>query len=339
MTTFFNKPIVVFFKYRDTVMNSVVFGTGPLGLWVANILKEQEKAVTLVNRSGKISSECANNIKLVMGDANKPDVVAKICRDANADTIFHCAMPPYSQWVEEFPALTKGILEGAKIAGCKLVYGDNLYGYGDTQGDLITESLAYNATGHKGKVRAAMATLLLNEKGVDVVIGRGSDFYGSCVLNNMLGKSFFEPALSGKKVNLLGNIDLPHTHTYVKDFANALVKLGTHDEAFGQVWHIPNAPTITTREFIEIVEKEINKPIKVQTAGRKMVSFLGIFNPMLREMKEMMYSWDQAYIVSHEKYKNTFGNNFTPHEVAIRETVEWWNKYKEPNKLLKARTS
>jgi len=307
-------------------MNSVVFGTGPLGLWVANILKEQGKAVTLVNRSGKIPNECANNIKVVIGDANKPDVVAQICRDANADTIFHCAMPPYSQWVKEFPPLTKGILEGAKIAGCKLVYGDNLYGYGDTQGGLITENLAYKATGHKGKVRASMATLLLNEKEVNVVIGRGSDFYGSCVLNSMVGKSFFESVLAGKKVNLLGNIDLLHTYTYVKDFAEALVHLGSHDEAFGQVWHIPNAPTITTRQFIEIVEKQINKPIKVQSAGRKMVSFLGLFNPMLREIKEMMYSWEQEYIVSHEKYKSNFGDSFTSHEDAIRETVQWWKK-------------
>lgn len=324
MTTLFKKIIVCFLNNEMIVMNSVVFGTGPLGLWVANILESQGKAVTLVNRSGKISSECADDIKVVIGDANKPDVVAQICRDANADTIFHCAMPPYSQWVEEFPALTKGILEGAKVAGCKLVYGDNLYGYGDTQGGLITESLAYKATGHKGKVRASMATLLLDEKDMSVVIGRGSDFYGPCVINSMLGKSFFESALSGKKVNLLGNIDLPHTYTYVKDFAKALVQLGSHDEAFGQVWHVPNAPTITTRQFIEIVEKEINRTIQVRSAGRKMVSFLGLFNPMLREMKEMMYSWDQEYIVSHKSYKNNFDDSFTSHEVAIRETVEWW---------------
>ena len=308
-------------------MNSVVFGTGPLGLWVAKILKEQGKTVILVNRSGKLPSKCADDLKVVIGDANKPDVVAQICRDANADTVFHCAMPPYTHWVEEFPSLTKGILEGAKNAGCKLVYGDNLYGYGDTQGGIITENLAYKAKGHKGKVRASMAALLLDDKNLNVVIGRGSDFYGSCVMNSILGKSFFESALSGGKVNLLGNIDLPHTYTYVKDFAKTLVQLGSHDQAFGQVWHVPNAPTITTRQYIEIVEKEINRPIQVQSAGRKMVSFLGLFNPMLRETKEMMYSWEQGYIVSHDKYKKKFGDSFTSHEVAIRETVEWWNNY------------
>jgi len=120
-------------------MNNIVFGTGPLGLSVANILKQQGKSVILVNRSGNVSSNSLNEIRVIKGNANQPDVVTKICRDAKADTVYHCAMPQYTKWVDEFPALTSGILLGAKNAGCKLVFGDNLYGYGDTHGALISE--------------------------------------------------------------------------------------------------------------------------------------------------------------------------------------------------------
>ena len=306
---------------------SIVFGTGPLGLWVAQTLAEKGKQVTLVNRKGKITQKLSDQIKFAVGDATDSASVYQICKEA--DVVFHCAMPPYIEWPDKFPPLTKGILEGVSRAGAKLIYGDNLYMYGDTEGRPISENLPYAATGHKGKVRAEMAEILLNahKKGeVQVVIGRGSDFYGPQVVNSAFGEMFFKAALSGKPANLLGNIDLPHTYTYIKDFAKTLVKLSENDKSFGQVWHVPNASTIATRQLVGLVEKEIGQPIKVRAAGRLMVTLLGLFNPMLKEMKEMMYEWEQPYVVEHSKFEETFGADTTPHEVAIKETVEWYRQ-------------
>lgn len=306
---------------------NIIFGTGPLGLWVAKALAEEGNQVTLVNRKGKVAQELPDKMQIVAGDATDSTSVYRICMEA--DAVFHCAMPPYTEWPDQFPPLTKGILEGVSKAGAKLIYGDNLYMYGDTEGRPITENLPYMATGLKGKVRAEMAEMLLNahKKGVvQVVIGRGSDFYGPQVVNSTFGEMFFKAALSGKPSNLLGNIDLPHTYTYIKDFANALVKLSENDRALGQVWHVPNASTITTRQLVGLVEKEIGQPIKVRTAGRLMVTLLGLFNPMMKEIKEMMYEWEQPYIVEHNKFEDTFGADTTPHEVAIKETVEWYRQ-------------
>ncbi len=311
---------------------AIVFGTGPLGLWVAQTLEEKGKKVTLVNRKGTIAQELSNHIEIVSGDATNSTTVFQICK--GADVVFHCAMPPYTEWPDKFPPLTKGILEGVSRVGAKLIYGDNLYMYGDTEGRPITESLPNKATGPKGKVRAEMAEMLLNahKKGVvQVVIGRGSDFYGPRVVNSVLGEMFFRAVLSGKPANLLGDIDLPHTYTYIKDFAKALVTLSENDHAFGQVWHVPSASTITTRQFVELVEKEIGQPIHVRTAGKLMVTLLGLFSPMLKEMKEMMYQWKQPYVVEHSKFEEIFGANTTPHEVAIKETVEWYRQRIEAN--------
>lgn len=303
---------------------NIIFGAGPLGLWVAHVLAEQGKQVTVVNRNGKVPNKISKKIKVIAGNANDSNVVYKICK--GADAVFHCAMPPYTQWSEKFPALTKGILDGVKQVGCRLIYGDNLYGYGDTEGAPINEQLSYQATGSKGKVRALMAEMLLNETDIDVAIGRGSDFYGPMVKNSVFGVNFFKAALSGKPVNLLGNIDLPHTYTYIKDFAIALVNLSDHQQSYGQDWHVPNAPTITTRQLLSIIEKQIEQPIKIRAAGKFMVSFFGLFNPMLREMKEMMYEWEQPYLVEHKKYEDIFGNNSTPHDIAIKETLEWYRE-------------
>ncbi len=43
-------------------------------------------------------------------------------------------------------------------------------------------------------------------------------------------------------------------------------------------------------------------------------------------MKEMMYQWEQPYIVEHSKFSETFDTNVTSHEVAIKKTVAWYRQ-------------
>ena len=88
--------------------------------------------VILVNRKGKVAQELPDKMQIVAGDATDSTSVYQICMEA--DTVFHCAMPSYTEWPDQFPPLTKGILEGVSKAGAKLIYGDNLYMYGDTKG-------------------------------------------------------------------------------------------------------------------------------------------------------------------------------------------------------------
>ena len=57
-----------------------------------------------------------------------------------------------------------------------------------------------------------------------------------------------------------------------------------------------------------------------------MVAFAGIFSPMIREVKEMMYEWEEPYLVEHNKYQETFGGSATPLEIAVKETVEWYRQ-------------
>ncbi|MCP5063161.1 MAG: NAD-dependent dehydratase, partial [Ignavibacteriae bacterium] len=89
-------------------------------------------------------------------------------------------------------------------------------------------------------------------------------------------------------------------------------------------WHVPNDKTVSAQSLVNIAEKEIGKKIKVRPAGKFMVSLLGMFNPMIKEVKEMMYSMTEPYIVDHSDFEKSFGVNITPHEEAIKETVEWF---------------
>ncbi len=304
---------------------NVIFGTGPLGLAVMDELISRGRSVTLVNRSGRVDEPLPAGVTIQAGDARDPAQVAAAV--AGADVVFHCAQPSYHEWPEKFPPITNGILAGVSGTGARLVMGDNLYMYGQTGGQPVKESLAYAATGHKGRCRAEMAQTVLaaHERGdVQATLGRASDFYGPRVLGSAVGEMFFGPALVGESVNVLGNPDLPHTYTYIRDFARGLVTLSEHEEAFGRAWHVPSGPTTSTREFAQMVGEQVGQPVKLRTAGPFMVSVLGLFSPDVREMREMLYEFTEPFVVDDSDFRAAFPSEVTAHNTAIAETVSWF---------------
>jgi nucleoside-diphosphate-sugar epimerase len=303
---------------------NIVFGAGPLGYAVAEKLLIKGKTVKMVNRSGK--TDLPNGAMLIRADAEDRERTREICKDAKV--VYHCAMPPYTQWKELFPPLTIGIMEGAASANAKLIYADNLYMYGYT--DIpINENTPNNPLGTKGIVRKKMSENLLaahRDGKVKIAIGRASDFYGPGVVASILGERVFKPALDGKTIRMLGNIDVPHSFIYIKDFAKGLVTLGEEPNATGEVWHIPAAEALTTRELLHLIFNETKKTPKVQTISPFITNLLSRFNSIIKELKEVMPTYEKPYLVDHSKFEKSFGNSSIPHKEAISETVKWYKK-------------
>jgi hypothetical protein len=84
------------------------------------------------------------------------------------------------------------------------------------------------------------------------------------------------------------------------------------------------------RQFVAMAGEAVSdicrpqRPLKIRPASKLMVSLLGLFNANLREFKEMMYEFEEPYVVDHSQYQAAFGNGATPHEAAIAETVAWY---------------
>jgi nucleoside-diphosphate-sugar epimerase len=206
--------------------------------------------------------------------------------------------------------------------------------YGETNGKPMTEDLPYNAHTRKGKVRLEISNSAFEAHRagkVRVTAGRGSDFFGPWGLATAaMGERTFYPMLNGKPASLVGNIDLPHTHTYVKDFGRALVILGERDEADGQAWHVPNDnPRVTQREMVKMIAGEMGVEPKMSAMGRGMMWFGGLFVPEAKETLEMMYEFEQPFIVDSSRFEKTFGVKATPMKEAIKETVAWYRKHPE----------
>lgn len=299
----------------------VIFGTGPLGKWTARELLKQGKRVRLVNRSGK-TDRLPEGAEIVAGDAF--DTARNIELTRGAAAIYQCAQPRYNEWAEKFPRFQAAILEAAAANEAKFIVADNLYMYGDTNGQPICEDSPYQPHTKKGRVRAEMANAVMDAHRagkVRATIGRASNFFGPD--DRAVTDFAIRPALIGKTANLLGRLDQPHSFSYAPDFGKLLATLGTCEHALGQIWFTPSAPAVTQAELVKIMEETLGHKVKYMAAGATMMRFLGLFNPILRETVEMMYEWDKPFIIDASKSEKTFGWIGTPLPQAMRETVAW----------------
>ena len=300
----------------------VVFGAGPLGLAVVRELLTRGRPVRLATRTGR--AIVSAGLDMVTADASDPTAVRRACQ--GAAVAYHCANAPYHLWPARLPAMMAGIIDGAASVGARLVYGDNVYMYGRSARPL-TEDLPYRAAGPNGRTRAAVATTLMDAHAagkVRAVIGRGSDFFGPHVRQSTVGERVFIPALTRRAAQLLGDPALPHTYTFIDDFARALVTLGERDEALGGVWHVPSAETGTTRAFLEMVFEEAGAPLKMAVLPEWAIGLLGVVVPTMRALAEQRYQRVEPFVVDHNKYGRAFGTIVTRHRDAIRQTLEWY---------------
>ncbi|GAB4200311.1 MAG: NAD-dependent epimerase/dehydratase family protein [Roseiflexaceae bacterium] len=299
----------------------VIFGTGPLGTWTARALLEQGLRVRMVNRSGQ-SPNAPAGVEVVKGDAY--DVASTTALARGAAAVYQCAQPAYHQWEGNFPRMQAAILEGAAASGARLIVGENLYMYGDPQGQPLTEHSPYRAHTRKGRVRQAMTEALFaaHQSGrLPVASARASDFFGP--YDPISIGLVYGPALAGKTLNMIGRLDQPHTFSYVADYGRALAILGTRDEGLGRAWHVPSPAPLTQAELVALIGQEAGRPVRVRGAGRLLLWLLGRFNPMIAETVEMFYEWDRPFVMDSSAFTRTFGMQPTPLREAVRASLEW----------------
>lgn len=232
----------------------VVFGSGPVGTAVVEVLLEQSKRVRVVTRSGA-RKHLPPHVEVVRGDATDATATRQLC--VGATHVYNCTNPvDYHRWPEQFPPLQAGVLEGAAANDARLIVMENLYMYGPHKGILMTESMPMRGKGPRSDTRREMTEALFaaHRSGrVRVATVRASDLFGPHVGESMAGDRLFGPAVAGKPVQLLANLDAPHSFSYIRDVGRAMVTVGQHEAAFGRPWHAPNAPAISIRQFAALV--------------------------------------------------------------------------------------
>jgi nucleoside-diphosphate-sugar epimerase len=239
--------------------------------------------------------------------------------------------PPYDVkvWARELPRIADALIAGAGRAGVRLVVLDNLYLLGKPNGRRLDEDSPVTPASRKGEIRARIAERFAAAHGrgdVRVVTGRASDFYGPGGVGTHFGDVFWPKALKEGVGPLLLNPDTPHTYHYTHDVAAGLAALGTApDDVTGRWWMLPCAPAETSRAMVERFSAALGRPIRIQRMPRPLVGLAGLIVPIVREIAEMMYQWDEPFVADDRRFRERFGAaaQVTPLEAGAPAMVEW----------------
>jgi len=299
----------------------VVLGAGQVGTLLAARLLAQGLRVRQVRRgAGGLPG-----VEVRSGSLADPAFAREAM--AGAAVAYHCVNPPYERWSDELLPLTDGILAGAGAAGARLVILDNLYMYGKGDQHAMSEETPVNPSSRKGALRAEAAGRFLaaHARGeAQVVIGRASDFYGPGVTNAHVGERYFQKLFAGKAAECMGNPDEPHSYSYTPDVAEALLALGRAEpDALGRVWMLPCADPVTPRELTRRFGTALGLDARVARVPGVVLTVLGWFSPVMREVAEMTYQWESPYRVVDAAWRARFGTLPTSLDDGVAATAAW----------------
>lgn len=308
-----------------------ILGSGQLGIAVMEVLLKANplEEITLVNRKGALDIKIPDNVKVVAADVTNKIDMESIAR--KSDVIFSCTDVPYQSWAKFYPATASALAHALDNTNAKLVFADNMYSYGNVLGHIMHEGLPHSAQTRKGLIRTSVITTLLksgNEFSERVAFVKAADFIGPRIYKGIFGTDFLDKIYEKKTIMLSGKIELPHTFTYISDFAQAIVNVGNAADAFGQLWHAPNATAVSIDKWIHLFQLFTGEKVEIKVLPKFVVRIAGIFNSLVREFYELAYQFEYPYLVDHSKYTNRFGDHSTSPSVIVKETVQWYKKAK-----------
>ena len=322
----------------------VVVGKGPVGTATARALLDAGHRVRFLSRSGGISAD----LELGVDDAARvdgrsvdaADAASMVAASEGATTIYNCLNPEYHRWVTDWPPMATALLDAAEAHDAGYVIMGNLYGYGPATVDgrrtggydehsPMTESTPLATTSTKGRVRAAMWEQAMERHHagrVRVTEARAADFFGPLVVDGgYLGERAVPPMLRGKRPQVIGDPNLPHSFTYVPDVGRAMATLGTDDRSWGRAWHVPTPPARTMQQMVtRMCELAGVEPVRVRVIPHAMVRLAGVFVPFMRELEEVRYQFVEPFVLDSRDFTETFGWEATPMDDALAATVAWW---------------
>lgn len=298
----------------------VVFGAGPIGRGIAEILAASGVDVVLASRSGQ--GPTVPGVVRVAVDAADKAAVAELA--SGSEVIYNALNPAYHRWVTDWPPMADALLSAAESSGAALVTVSNIYAYGPVSGPM-TEDLPLAAPGKKGQVRARMFDQTLaahRDNRAKIVEVRASDYMGPGAESHM-GDRVVPRILAGKSVKVVGSVDQPHTWTYTRDVAALAVAAGGDESSWGRAWHVPSNPPRSQRQVVADLATAAGVPVpSVSAYPGWLMSAMGAFSPTIRELKETNYQFESAFIMDSTDAQRHFGVEPTPWETVVRATLD-----------------
>ncbi|WP_291782970.1 NAD-dependent epimerase/dehydratase family protein [Cecembia sp.] len=299
-------------------MHTILGSTGNIGTALAKELTAYTSNIRVVSRKPQ---KINTTDQLFKADLLKAEEVLAAVKGSEIVYLVVGITYKTALWEEQWPIIMKNVINACKAEKAKLVFFDNMYCYDPNVVGNLKEDSPINPKSRKGKVRAHIAKMLLEaieQEQLTGMIVRAADFYGPNASQSFLNESVINRMKAGKKAQWLYNKDKKHSFTYIPDAAFATAFLAQKESAWNQVWHLPTSSEYPTgQEVVNILSQQLGTSNQVAVLPGFMVAILGLFIPILKEIKELRYQLDQDYCFGSSKIESTFGLKATPIEEGL----------------------
>jgi len=288
-------------------MQTILGATGQIAVELARELaRNYTPKLRLVSRNPRKVNETDEVVAANLLDAQQTVAAVK-----GSDVVYFTAgLPPDTAvWEAQFPTMLRNALDATRAAGAKFVYFDNTYMY--PQDDrLLKEDAPFEPNGRKGKVRAEMAAMVLEEmaKGdIPVLIGRAPEFYGPGKTQSFTNALVIDRLKLGEKPRVPVRDDTRRTLIWTPDASRALAALGNAPDAYGQTWHLPcDDERLTYKQFVALAADVFGRTPEYSVISSLAMKVAGLFKKEVREISELLPRYKQDNLFDSSKFKQRF---------------------------------
>jgi nucleoside-diphosphate-sugar epimerase len=299
-------------------LHVVAGATGALGsAIIQQLCAEELPARALVRNTALASSMLPDSVDVVEFDALNPESVETAC--AGATHIYHCVYSP-----DKLDVVASALAVAARKAGARLIFPSNADVYGPPQANPMTESHPQIAITERGKWRAAIEKSLYDADGLEFVLLRLGTLYGAHIRGTFMSV-VFDSMLKNTKTFWLGSLNSPNSLAYIPDVAAAAVLLARAPDAAGQAWHIAHPEPLTGEQFMTKVWTLGGKPPNFGLRTATLFKVVGALVPDAKRLSQVLYQFEKPFVIGGAKFAARFPSfEFTPHDIGIQDTVDWF---------------
>ena len=303
--------------------NVVVLGYGAVGQATVKLFIEKGLSVTVAQRS--LPKDLPAGVHFKHCDVMNPDSV-KACLEGFSQLVIAIGFEyKFKSWRDLWPVAMRNLVDTSLKYDLRVVFVDNLYMYGPQEEALHEGMIPMDYPG-KPAVRAEVTRIwegAVKQNKLKFAALRAPDFFGPNVLLSQLGDVVFGNLSKGARAQFLVPINQPHDFAYVPDIARAVhTLLEAPDYDFGQVWHMPCAPTMTPGSLMALGAQSLGVAPKALSLPLWILRILGLFVPFAKELWEMRFQWNRPYFVNANKFKKRFAFEATPFSESIHATAQ-----------------
>nr|WP_295867981.1 NAD-dependent epimerase/dehydratase family protein [uncultured Chitinophaga sp.] len=305
-------------------MYTILGAGGVIANELAKELVKNGKKVRLVSRSPQAVAGITDLVAADITDAAQTRRAV-----AGATVVFLTAGLKYDHkvWGALWPRIMTNVIDACKAEGAKLIFFDNVYPYGLVDGPM-KESESYHPVSKKGKVRAAIATQLMDEVKagrLTATIARAADFYGpGADKTGFLNLLIIDKFRKNSSAMWLGKDNVTHSYTFTPDAGRGLYLLSQDESSFNQVWHLPTSnPAPDGKGYMALIAAQMGVKPKYMKLNGFLIGLTGLFDTTIRELGEMLYQNNYPYIFDSSKFEKHFNVKPTSYEEGVRLTLQY----------------